>query len=126
MTIARKPRRAAHQEPAQKAFAGFAAPVRSPSTAAEDAANLPDMTGAEFRALVGRLGFAQSGQANDAGLSGLARLLDRTPRTVITEWTRHGPPREVALLLWIMDAGKLDPAAVLSLALKAAKRQKRA
>jgi hypothetical protein len=67
------------------------------------------MTGAEFRAVVARLGFASSGKANDEGLSAAARFFGADPRSA-RRWLHSGPPRPVAIALRLMLAGKWDAA----------------
>jgi hypothetical protein len=75
----------------------------------DDNTDAPLMTGEEFRAIVARLGFADSHAANDAGLSAAARFFGATPRSALN-WVHSGPPRPVAIALRLMLAGNWNAA----------------
>jgi len=70
---------------------------------------VPAMTGDQFCADLVELGFASSSADNDLGLSGFARFIGRSSRTC-RAWRAAGPPGEIAVLLRLMRAAKIDAA----------------
>lgn len=64
------------------------------------------MNANQYRAAIKRLGFAQSGVANDTGQSAAARFFGRDERTGRL-WAEKGPPAPVAVCLNLMLALKI-------------------